>query len=134
GRVWAGATARQLGLVDRFGSLDDAVALAAERAGIESDTPQIVWIEPEPDAFTRFLKSWAEPETADEEARLSDPWSRLAPRPSAILARALAEFELIANGATMQARCMECPVDISPARRTESRGLLTMLAAVFQPR
>ncbi|MDQ4087891.1 MAG: signal peptide peptidase SppA, partial [Pseudomonadota bacterium] len=32
GRVWDGGTARQLGLVDRFGSLDDAVAEAARRA------------------------------------------------------------------------------------------------------
>ena len=32
GRVWDGAAARQIGLVDRFGSLEDAVAEAARRA------------------------------------------------------------------------------------------------------
>jgi protease IV len=36
GRVWAGATAHQLKLVDRFGDLDDAVAAAAKRAGLKS--------------------------------------------------------------------------------------------------
>ena len=35
GRVWDGGTARQLGLVDRFGSLDDAIAEAARRAKID---------------------------------------------------------------------------------------------------
>jgi protease IV len=35
GRVWAGATAHQLKLVDRFGDLDDAVAAAARRAGLK---------------------------------------------------------------------------------------------------
>jgi protease-4 len=35
GRVWAGQTARDLGLVDRLGSLDEAVASAAQRAGLE---------------------------------------------------------------------------------------------------
>jgi protease IV len=36
GRVWAGATAHQLKLVDRFGDLEDAVAAAAKRAGLKS--------------------------------------------------------------------------------------------------
>lgn len=36
GRVWAGATAMDLGLVDRLGELEDAVASAAEMAGLEN--------------------------------------------------------------------------------------------------
>jgi len=35
GRVWAGQTARDLGLVDRLGSLEEAIASAAQRAGLE---------------------------------------------------------------------------------------------------
>ncbi len=35
GRVWTGRDALKLGLVDALGGLDDAVAIAAERAGIE---------------------------------------------------------------------------------------------------
>lgn len=36
GRVWIGKTALELKLVDKLGNLDDAVAAAAERAGLES--------------------------------------------------------------------------------------------------
>lgn len=36
GRVWIGATAQDLGLVDRLGYLDDAIAAAAERAGLDA--------------------------------------------------------------------------------------------------
>lgn len=128
GRVWAGATARQLGLVDRFGSLDDAIALAAERAGIDAEDAEAVFIEPEPDPFTQWLASWNEPETADG-ARTTDPWSRLAPRPSAILARAVGELELLADGAAMQARCLDCPVEAfaAPSLR-RSDGWPTLLA------
>jgi protease IV len=36
GRVWAGATAHQLKLVDRFGGLEEALAEAAKRAGLKS--------------------------------------------------------------------------------------------------
>lgn len=36
GRVWSGATAKELGLVDKIGNLEDAVAAAAHRAGLDS--------------------------------------------------------------------------------------------------
>ena len=36
GRVWSGAEARTKGLVDRFGGLDDAIAVAARRANLET--------------------------------------------------------------------------------------------------
>jgi protease IV len=36
GRVWAGATAHQLKLVDRFGDLEDAIAAAAKRANLKN--------------------------------------------------------------------------------------------------
>ena len=36
GRVWTGATAKELGLVDELGGLDKALEIAAEKAGIEA--------------------------------------------------------------------------------------------------
>lgn len=36
GRVWAGVDAKRLGLIDDFGSLNDAIAKAAELAGIDN--------------------------------------------------------------------------------------------------
>ena len=37
GRIWSGADAKQLGLVDNLGSLDDAVRDAKQRAGLDPD-------------------------------------------------------------------------------------------------
>ncbi|MBT8132617.1 MAG: signal peptide peptidase SppA, partial [Gammaproteobacteria bacterium] len=37
GRVWVGATAKEIGLVDKLGDLDDAIASAADYAGLGSD-------------------------------------------------------------------------------------------------
>jgi protease-4 len=37
GRVWAGADARTNGLIDRFGSYQDAIAAAAKRAGLSGN-------------------------------------------------------------------------------------------------
>lgn len=114
GRVWAGATARQLGLVDQFGDLDDAIAVAAERAEIDVDDVQRVYIEQQPSGFAQFINNWSQGETAS--SRINDPWSMLTPDPRTILARAEAEIGLLVNGPVMQARCFNCPADVVPVR------------------
>jgi protease-4 len=38
GRVWTGIHAKEIGLVDQLGTLDDAIAVAKEKAQIESFT------------------------------------------------------------------------------------------------
>jgi protease IV len=46
GRVYSGAQAKQLGLVDQFGSLQDAIDVAAKRAGLEGE-PAVYYSYPE---------------------------------------------------------------------------------------
>jgi protease-4 len=46
GRIYSGAQAHQLGLIDQFGTLQDAIELAAKRAGIESE-PAVYYSRPE---------------------------------------------------------------------------------------
>lgn len=48
GRVWGGRDALEQGLVDRLGSLGDAAASAARRAGLEDDRPRLRYIEQPP--------------------------------------------------------------------------------------
>ncbi len=47
GRVWIGADARERGLVDRIGGLDEAVEAAAARAGLEEGTYGRRYVQPE---------------------------------------------------------------------------------------
>jgi len=54
GRVWSGAQAADRGLVDRVGSLQDAVDAAARIAGLGADY-RVDWYEPELSAFENFL-------------------------------------------------------------------------------
>jgi protease-4 len=46
GRVWIGSKARELGLVDELGSMEDAIAAAAGAAGIEDYDVDYVFLEP----------------------------------------------------------------------------------------
>src|SRR3546814_19927229 len=57
GRVWDGGTARQLGLIDGFGSLDDAIAEAARRAKLDPETAEAVWLEKQPTFLERLFSS-----------------------------------------------------------------------------
>jgi protease-4 len=46
GRVYSGAQAKELGLVDQFGTLDDAIEIAAKQAGVKTG-PAVYYSRPE---------------------------------------------------------------------------------------
>lgn len=48
GRVWSGQQAKELGLVDVLGGLEDAVRVAREIAGIPADQATVIRVYPEP--------------------------------------------------------------------------------------
>jgi protease-4 len=54
GRVWTGAQARERGLVDGLGGIDDAVKSAARRASL-GDKFRVEYIEHEPRGLNRYL-------------------------------------------------------------------------------
>ena len=56
GRVWAGADAIGLGLVDQLGDLEDAIAYAAAKVNLGNDF-KVVELPKEKDFFTRMMES-----------------------------------------------------------------------------
>jgi protease-4 len=68
GRVWTGAAAQEVGLIDKLGGLDQAVQLAATKAGIEDYTIDHY---PKPKTFYELLVGSA---TMQAKALLSDSW------------------------------------------------------------
>ncbi|HEY5712901.1 MAG TPA: signal peptide peptidase SppA [Allosphingosinicella sp.] len=128
GRVWDGGTARQLGLVDRFGSLNDAIAEAARRANLDPATARVVYLERRPSALAGFFTDLARGEdNQDDVAR--DAFARIAGRPEATIARALHDARALLSGPAIQVRCLECPA-IAPApalTRAASESLWTRL-------
>ena len=47
GRVWTGADAKAAGIVDELGGIDDAIAAAAELAGLDDEEYDVRWMEQE---------------------------------------------------------------------------------------
>ena len=54
GRVYSGAQAKELGLVDQFGTLDDAIEFAAKRVGLE-ENPTVYYSSPEEERWWEKL-------------------------------------------------------------------------------
>ena len=126
GRVWDGGTARQLGLIDGFGGMNEAVAKAAELAKLDENQRGLTYLEPSPGFADTLMESFASEEDSGEVP--ADALATLAPAPEALLARAVAEMRSIMAGPTIQARCLECPpVGAAPKLSQQDRGWLTRL-------
>lgn len=46
GRIWTGRTAKEIGLIDEVGTLDDAIAYAKQKVGLENNADVELWIQP----------------------------------------------------------------------------------------
>lgn len=127
GRVWDGGSARQLGLVDGFGSMDDAIAKAGDLAKLGKGERRVTYLEKGPDFTDTLLMAWAgEEEEADNVP--ADALSSLAPAPETMVGRALAELRSILSGPTIQVRCLECPpIYAAPRLTQDDRGWLAKL-------
>jgi protease-4 len=125
--VWDGGSARQLGLVDGFGGMDEAVAKAAELAKLDEDNRGLTYLEPEPSYADELMAAFAGEEEDTSQAP-ADAYASLAPAPEALLARALTELRSILSGPTIQARCLECPpVAAAPRLDQQDRGWLAKI-------
>jgi protease IV len=68
GRVWSGSQAKERGLVDKLGGLNDAIAAAASRAKLGGDYG-VRYVEREPSTWERFLLSFGDSEAMVRLAR-----------------------------------------------------------------
>jgi protease-4 len=125
GRIWDGGTARQLGLVDEFGDLDQTLAWAAKRAGATKYHP--VYLGDETDTFGGFvqqvLNTDSDDDSADDNSRMAggDLVGRVASARLALAGQMAGDLDRLLGGHGAEAYCLECA------------GLVTPGAAVVTP-
>jgi protease IV len=127
GRVWAGGTARQLGLVDAFGSLDDAVDEAARRANVDPGDVARTYLEAEPSFLGRLLGGMF---GVRQAAAPVDIFTQLVRKEQSLFMTGLYDGSRIVTGPAIQVRCMGCrPSHFAP---TDQSWLGLLKEKVFQ--
>lgn len=127
GRVWDGGTARQIGLVDAFGDLDDALAWAAKAAGAQTWHP--VFLGEEASPFDSLLEQMIESRAPATGARAGDLTSLAALHQRELAARMGQDLARLLGGTGAQAYCLECAAasQVGASRTEANRGWLALL-------
>jgi protease IV len=106
GRVWAGGTARQLGLVDRLGDLDDAVAEAARLAKLGKGAWHVRYIDPQANLASGLLGLLL-PQPKQSVGAV-DLFARAAWEQQVSLERMANDLRMLSGVKGAQVRCLEC--------------------------
>lgn len=125
GRVWDGGTAHQLGLVDGFGGLNEAIAKAAQLAKL-GDERGVTYLD-RPTSFKEQLIEMLADQEKDEGSTPAQGFAFFG-NGQMKLAQALADMRSVLTGPSIQVRCLECP-SASPVRvQQKDVGFLSAIA------
>jgi protease-4 len=121
GRVWDGGAGRQIGLIDQFGGLDEALGWAAAQAGLAPGTWHPVFLGEKSSEFDPLIRRLLTGETASPKFAGGDPVALIALRQNALAAELAYQAERLLGSSGVQAYCLECP--LWPFRPTRGAGL-----------
>lgn len=110
GRLWDGGAARQIGLVDQFGGLEDALAWAAAKAGAKEDDWHPVYLGEQADDFDPLIRRLLTSSSGDARTmHAGTPFALVARRQGELAARLTGDVERLMRAPGVQALCLECP-------------------------
>ena len=131
GRVWDGGTARQIGLVDQFGGLEDALAWAGAKAGLKEGEWHPVFLGAQDDTYDPLIRRLLTSEAESKAAVMagSDPFALVARKQDDLASRLLYDAERLMGTSGVQAFCLECPGrPLAPsARRAPVGGMARLM-------
>ena len=133
GRVWDGGTARQNGLVDQFGGLDDAVAYAAQEAKL-GDAWHAKFYGRSDNRYASLIERLGgdDEDEMGDGAPAGDFAGLIAVRQDRQLAQALDSLRRMMGTRGAQAYCLDCPVAAAPlAPAGEQLGWLARIAGLL---
>jgi protease-4 len=140
GRVWDGGTARQLGLVDEFGGLQDALIWAAAKAGAKSDDWHPVFLGEQAQNYDSLIRQLVTSNAATApKTQGGDIFALAARRNGDLTTRLTRDAQRLLGTRGIQAYCLECPtgagagVNESVMGLDRPGGLLSLLGWLSTP-
>jgi len=115
GRVWDGGSARQIGLVDQFGDLDDALDYAAAQAKLKKGDWHAKYLAEKPSPWEATIASLLG-DDKDSAPAARDMLGYFASRQAALGDRLLADLDRLMGVRGMEALCLECEASTAPER------------------
>jgi protease IV len=108
GRVWDGGTARQIGLVDQYGGVDDALAWVAQRAELGDGEWHAKWIGDEVQPYDTLIRRLVAGDSKEQTGG-GDLFAMVAQRQQALTSQVAGDLDRLLSVRGMQAYCLECP-------------------------
>ncbi|TAD77386.1 MAG: signal peptide peptidase SppA [Sphingomonadales bacterium] len=135
GQVWDGGTARQLGLVDEFGGLGDALGWAAGKVGTKEGEWHAVYLGEREADYDSLIRQLVKGDDARSiNGHNGDIFAMTTMRSEQLTARISRDAERLLRARGVQAICLACPAPIPavsagphPALQ-RSEGMMTLLA------
>ncbi len=132
GRVWDGGTARQIGLVDQYGGIEDAIVWAAKQAELETGNWHVRYLGEEINPYESLIQSLVSGGSQARSAGGQDLFGMVAMRQQALAGQAAMDLQRLLGSRGMQVYCLECPVSPrTQAEARESRGWFTSFAKML---
>jgi protease-4 len=129
GRVWDGGTARQIGLVDQFGGLNDAVAWVAKQAKLGDGEWHAEYLGEAHRSTDTLLRRLLIGDSSTR-AGASDVFAAIAAGQQSLLAQVLSDAGRLTRVEGMQAYCLECAGTVHAAPAAAPDGWLAKLIAL----
>ncbi|MFZ9394866.1 MAG: signal peptide peptidase SppA [Erythrobacter sp.] len=133
GRVWDGGAARQIGLVDQFGGLEDALAWAAQQAKLKDGEWHAKRLGSVPSSYDSLIRQMLVDNSEDSAPAAADMFALLARQRGSVLAQLAQDAERLTQVQGVQAYCLECPREMRPATAARLDGWLVLVARLFAP-
>ncbi|HSF12471.1 MAG TPA: signal peptide peptidase SppA, partial [Erythrobacter sp.] len=123
GRVWDGGTARQRGLVDEFGGLQDALAWAATKAGAKEGEWHPVFLGEQTENYDSLIRQLVTDTSARAPiSQAGDIFALAARRNGDLGAQLTRDAERLLGTRGIQAYCLECPASAKPQPKPAAIG------------
>ncbi len=127
GRVWDGGTARQIGLIDAFGGMKEAIDKAGALGGVSDAQDEVRYLE-RPSSFEEKLVAMLARDSSTSEPD-QDAFAAIAP--DVKVTSALAELHSLLTGPRIQVRCLDCPAVAPATVDKDDRGFFAAVARLL---